>query len=129
MRNVAWLCPLIFLFLLSAGSAHATVFGEVQGIVHDPQHRPISGATVVLKSSTSALTQTTTTDRDGGFRFQAVPFGEYAVTVAQTGFSSLTQPLSLASGTSPILHFELSIEVVQQSVPSSDKRTKRTSTR
>jgi hypothetical protein len=116
MRKVAWLCPLIFLFLLSARSAHATVFGEVQGIVHDPQHRPISGATVVLKSSTSALTQTTTTDRDGGFRFQAVPFGEYAVTVAQTGFSSLTQPLSLASGTSPILHFELSIGVVQQSV-------------
>jgi hypothetical protein len=116
MRKVAWLCPLIFLFLLSAGSAHATVFGEVQGIVHDPQHRPISGATVVLKSSTSALTQTTTTDRDGDFRFQAVPFGEYAVTVTQAGFASLTQPLSLASGTSPILHFELPIGVVQESI-------------
>jgi len=116
MRKAAWLFALIFLPLLSARSAHATVFGEVQGIVHDPQHRPISGATVVLKSSTSALTQTTTTDRDGDFRFQAVPFGDYAVTVAQTGFASLTQPLSLASGTSPILHFELSIGVVQESV-------------
>jgi hypothetical protein len=116
MRKVAWLCSLIFLLLLSAESAHATVFGEVQGIVHDPQHRPIGGATVVLKSSTSALTRTTTTDSDGAFRFQAVPFGAYAVTVTQTGFAFLTQPLSLASGTSPILHFELSIEVVQQSV-------------
>jgi TonB dependent receptor/Carboxypeptidase regulatory-like domain/TonB-dependent Receptor Plug Domain len=114
MRRLAWLLPLVFSFSLC--SAHATVFGEIQGIVHDPQHRPIHGATVVLRSGTSDLTQSLTTDQDGGFRFQTVPFGDYSITVSQAGFASFTQPLSLASGTSPILHFELSVAPVQQSV-------------
>jgi TonB dependent receptor/Carboxypeptidase regulatory-like domain/TonB-dependent Receptor Plug Domain len=118
MRKPAWLFALVVLFvvLFPLWSAHATVFGQVQGIVHDPQHRPISGAEVVLKSSTSALSQSTNSDHDGAFRFQAVPFGDYAIAVSQTGFASATQAFSLASGTSPILHFELSIEVVKQSV-------------
>ena len=114
MRRFVWLFPLLFLVLLRP--AYATVFGEVQGIVHDPQHRPIAGATVVLKSTNSALSQTATTDREGGFRFQSIPFGYYNITVSATGFASYTQLYSLASGTSPILHFELAIETVKQSV-------------
>jgi hypothetical protein len=114
LRKLLWLFPLLFLFSLHA--AYGSVFGEIQGIVHDPQHRPVSGATVVLKSNTSAFTQTLTTDRDGSFRFQTVPFGDYTVAVSQSGFASFTQPLSLASGTSPILHFELAVATVQQSI-------------
>ncbi len=118
MRNLAGLLPvaILSLFLLSLRPALGAVFGEVQGVVHDPQHRPLSGATVVLKSATSAFTQSKSTDRDGGFRFQAVPFGQYTVTVSQTGFASFTQPISLASGTSPILHVELSLATVNESI-------------
>jgi hypothetical protein len=114
MRKLVWLFPLLFLFSLSP--AHATIFGEVQGIVHDPQHRPIAGTKVVIKSATSDFSQTTTTDRDGSFRFQTIPLGDYTLTISQAGFASLTQPVSLASSTSPILHFELAIETVRQSV-------------
>jgi len=42
-----------FLFVVSlfiALPAFATVFGTVRGIVHDPQHRPVSGIQVVLKA-------------------------------------------------------------------------------
>jgi hypothetical protein len=118
LRKVACLFPLVVLLCLwgAPATAHATVFGEIQGIVHDPQHRPISGALVVLKSQNSDLAQSMTTDRDGAFRFQTVPFGNYSVTVAQPGFAPYVQPLALASGTSPILHFELAIETVKQSV-------------
>ncbi len=118
MRKVAGSFPLalLYVFLFPISYAHATVFGEVQGIVHDPQHRPINGATVVLKSSTSALSQSMTTDQEGAFRFQTVPFGDYVITVSQPGFASLTQPVALASGTSPILHFELPIETVKESI-------------
>ena len=114
MRRVAWLFPL--LLLCSLRLAHATVFGEVQGVVHDPQHRPISGAKVVLQSSNSAYVLTAQTTTDGAFRFQAVPFGEYSITVSQTGFATFTQLYALASGTSPILHFELAVATVTQSV-------------
>ncbi len=118
MRKAAcsFLLVFLFAFFLKVEEARATVFGEIQGVVHDPQHRPIGGATVVIKSATSALTESTSTDSGGTFRFQTVPFGDYAVTVAQAGFATFTQPLSLASATSPILHFELSIATVKESV-------------
>ena len=45
---------LVLLAVLAAGSyGFATIFGSARGIVHDPQHRPIEGATVVLKAKTS----------------------------------------------------------------------------
>jgi hypothetical protein len=34
--------------LLACTLAHATIFGRVLGIVHDPQHRPVAGASVKL---------------------------------------------------------------------------------
>ena len=131
MRKPACSLLLVFLFacFLHVETAQATVFGEIQGIVHDPQHRPIAGATVVLKSATSAFTLSMSTDSSGAFRFQTVPFGEYAVTVSQTGFATFTQPLSLASATSPILHFELSIATVKESVAIVGQPSPPTSTR
>jgi TonB dependent receptor/Carboxypeptidase regulatory-like domain/TonB-dependent Receptor Plug Domain len=114
MRKLAWFFP--FLLLFSIKPAHATVFGQVQGIVHDPQHRPIPGAKVVLQSTNSAYTVSAETDSDGAFRFQTVPFGVYSITLSQAGFASFSQVFSLASGTSPIMHFGLAIATVRQSV-------------
>ena len=69
-----------YVFLLAAAllvfglAARATVFGGVQGIVHDPQHRPIPGAQVQLKSATSDWSQQTQTNQDGEFEFATVPY-------------------------------------------------------
>ena len=38
---------LLFVIALSI-PMHANVFGHVQGVVHDPQHRPLPGAEVTL---------------------------------------------------------------------------------
>jgi hypothetical protein len=95
--------------------AQATIFGKVQGIVHDPQHRPIVGATVVLKAITSAYTLTTQTDGEGGFSFAAVTVGDYSVTVTQQGFDSSMQTVTVNSNSAPVLHFQLSLTSVQQS--------------
>ena len=75
--------------LLLASSAFATIFGTVRGVVHDPQHRPISDATVQLKSATSDWTQTAQTDQGGGFSFSAVPVGGYLVLVKKNGYTGL----------------------------------------
>ncbi len=118
MRKFSFILRAVCLFsiLLPVQRAHGTVYGQIQGIVHDPQHRPIFAARAELKSTGSSSVQVLETDRDGTFRFQIVAFGDYTLTVSAPGFASLTQQITLASGTSPILHFELPIATVQQSV-------------
>src|ERR1700680_3247364 len=88
MRGVL---KLLFAVLFLSVPALATVFGTVRGIVHDPQHRPIADAKVTLKAKDSDYTQTAQTDTEGGFHFDAVPLGEYSVTVSQAGFATLEQ--------------------------------------
>src|ERR1700723_3687514 len=100
--------------LLFATIAHATVFGKIQGIVHDPQHRPIAGATVVMKSTPSAYTETTQTDDDGQFSFAAVTVGDYAVTASLQGFDTVTQNTTVTSGSAPVLHFQLRLSSVNE---------------
>src|SRR5580704_1379550 len=111
---------LVFFFLLavalgvSAPLARATIFGSVRGIVHDPGHRPISGATVTLKSAASSWSEITQTADDGGFTFNPVPLGDYELTVDHAGFESSKQTITIASDTSPLLHLPLRISAVNQ---------------
>jgi outer membrane cobalamin receptor len=111
-------CPLLFLaVLLMADSASSgTVFGTVRGIVHDPQHRPVPDIQVVLKAKSSEFTQTTQTDANGEFHFDAVPLVEYTVTVSNPGFASIEQTVTVLSGTAPVLHFELQLASQNQSI-------------
>jgi hypothetical protein len=106
---------------LSAGGVFATIFGTVRGIVHDPQHRPIEGATVTLKSATSDWTQTVQTDQDGSFSIAAVPVGDYLVTVAKTGFAEEQEKVTVVSDSSPILHYQLQIGTVKETTVVSEE--------
>ena len=75
--------------LLIALAASATIFGSIRGIVHDPEHRPISGANVTLKATSSDWTKSGTTNANGEFEFNAVPLGQYSVTVTSPGLRML----------------------------------------
>jgi len=101
--------------LLSAPPARATVFGKVQGIVHDPNHRPIASAQVTLHAARSAFAQTTTTNQDGEFTFTSIPLGEYFVSITAPGFAAIKQQITVVSGSSDVLHFQLPIAAVEQS--------------
>jgi len=103
------------LFLI-AGAAFATVFGTVRGIVHDMQHRPMADVTVVLKAKNSDYAQTTQSDVNGDFHFDAVPLGEYTITVSEANFAVQEQSLTVLSGTAPVLHFELQLASQNQSI-------------
>src|SRR5580698_9207544 len=102
--------------LLSCSLLYATIFGRVQGIVHDPQHRPVAGASVKLKAATSDFSQTAQTDANGEFSFSTVPVGDYKITITQASFETSEQSVTVGSGSSPILHFQLAIASVNQSV-------------
>ncbi|HKN73585.1 MAG TPA: TonB-dependent receptor [Candidatus Acidoferrum sp.] len=106
--------------LLFGASTFATIFGNVRGVVHDPQHRPIADARVTLKSATSDWTQTTQTDQDGAFSFSAVPVGDYQVTVTKSGFADDQQTVTVTSDSSPTLHYQLTIAAVNQTATVSE---------
>jgi hypothetical protein len=92
----------------------AAIFGRIQGIVHDPQHRPVAGASVKLQAITSDYSQTAQTDDNGEFSFTSVPVGDYRITVAQPKFDTSEQTVTVDSSSSPVLHFQLAIATLSQ---------------
>jgi hypothetical protein len=119
MVQRSWLL-LVGTFLL-ASAVFATVFGTVRGVVHDPQHRPVAGASVKLKSATSDWTEMAETDEDGTFLFTAVAVGDYLVTVTKGGFADDQQTVTVVSASTPILHFQLKIAPVNQTATVSEE--------
>jgi hypothetical protein len=107
-------CSCLALFLLCGSLVRATIFGKIQGIVHDPQHRPVSGASIKLQAITSDWSQTAQTDDNGEFSFTSVPVGDYKITVMQPKFQAAEQTVTVASNSSPILHFQLAIATLDQ---------------
>ena len=94
----------------------ATVFGNLRGVVHDPQHHPVSGAHATLQASDSAYSMTAESDNDGEFHFDAVPLGKYTVAVDAAGFAPQSQLLVVVSGSAPVLHYQLAIAAAQEKV-------------
>src|SRR6266567_1003280 len=114
MRCFFWLIiACLFAFSLRA---HATVFATVHGVVHDPQHRPVAGAHVMLKAASSQFSLHTDTDITGEFDLPEAPLGVYQLEVASTGFSTFTESITVASGTNPVLHIALDLAGANQTV-------------
>jgi len=97
------------LLLILAGTTAAAIFGSVHGVIHDPQHRPVQGAMVMLKAKASDWAKSTTSNGNGEFEFQTVPVGQYTVSVANPGFVQAQQTIEILSGTQPVVHFQLKV--------------------
>jgi len=107
---------LLAVLLLVAGSASATIFGSISGLIHDPQHRPVQGAQVTLRSTTSDWNKSGASDNSGEFRFDSVPLGNYRITVELAGFATQAQEITLTSGRDARLHFSLAIAQTKETV-------------
>jgi outer membrane receptor protein involved in Fe transport len=100
--------------ILLSSAAMGTIFGSLQGLIHDPQHRPVEGAQVTLKAGNSQWTKSMSSDANGEFRFDAVPIGNYEVVVDVPGFETQDQKLVLGSGREARLHFALAVAKANQ---------------
>src|SRR5713226_7302096 len=104
------------LMLSCAASSRASVFGDVRGIVRDPQQRVIKDAKITLRSRASELTLFAQTDDQGAFLLRGVPVGEYLVMIEASGFRKVEQPITVVSGSAPVLQFQLEVAPLSQSV-------------
>ncbi len=107
---------LLLVLLILPLSAIASVVGSVRGIIHDPQHRPVQNAMVMIHAKASDWSSTVNSDPGGNFVFNAVPLGEYVVTVAGVGFEQSRQDVMVISGSQPVLHFALSVAGTKETV-------------
>jgi len=80
----------------------------------------VQKARVVVKSSNSDYSQELTSNADGAFEATALPAGSYMVTVTAEGFGPSQQQIVVASGSAPILHFQLAIGTKSEQVTVSE---------
>ncbi|MGB9182069.1 MAG: carboxypeptidase regulatory-like domain-containing protein [Pyrinomonadaceae bacterium] len=83
----------LMLFCLSAiavAQSQATG-GQIVGTVKNPTGELVPGATVVVTNVATNLSQTLTTDDQGGFRALNLKPGDYTVEVTASGFGKSTQ--------------------------------------
>jgi hypothetical protein len=111
----------VSVFLLFATPLGATIFGRIRGIVHDPQHRPLAGASVRLQAVTSDWSQTAQSDDNGEFVFTTVPVGDYKISVSEPKFETSEQTVTVVSASSPVLHFQLTIAALNQTATVSER--------
>ncbi len=109
----------LLVFIVLNRPAFATALATVRGIVHDPNHRPVENAEVVIQSRTSNWSASTQSDSDGEFHFKAVPPGDYTLKVTAEGFSpaeQLVTAITAAEGKSAVIHVPLEIAATRQVV-------------
>src|SRR5436305_5030109 len=109
--------PVIAILLLfSSISVFASVFGTVKVIVHDPQHRPVQDAQVIVQSRSSALKLEGKTNQDGIATVLNVPAGQYDVIINASGFTAQPQPIAVASDNVQELQFALAVASAKETV-------------
>lgn len=114
MRKTLLICTFLLSFV--ALQARATVFGALRGIVHDPQHRPISGATVTLEAAHSDLKLSAVSNQAGEFTLPAIPLGDYTIFISKSGFAALKQNVTVSEDSSLTLHYMLAVASVNETV-------------
>ncbi len=85
----------------------AASVGDVYGVVHDADHRPIAAAEAELKSASSDWSRSTRSNAAGEFAFPSVPVGDYELKVTQTGIAIAVLKLTVESGAAPVTHVQL----------------------
>jgi len=111
---------LICSVLLSTVNLVASIFGSVQGLIHDPQHRPVKGVQVTIHSVSSGWRRSVGSDDSGEFHFDAVPVGDYMVMVDASGFAPQQQNVSIISDREVKLHYVLTVANSKETVTVTD---------
>src|ERR1039457_1232757 len=94
--SVALVC-----FALSLGWALSSFAQSSSGMVHgsvlDPSGAVIAGAVVTIQNPVSHYTRITASDSQGKFELDNIPYNNYHLTVAATGFQAGTQDIDVRS--------------------------------
>jgi hypothetical protein len=91
-----WLRAVIVLAITLSGFVSLTTayaqqtFGNVRGILKDPNGAVVAGAKVTLLDSKTNTSQSTQTTGSGEYEFKNILAGDYQITIEASGFKKLT---------------------------------------
>jgi hypothetical protein len=107
---------LIALFFFCATAAFAQFTSSVQGTVQDPSGASVPKATVHLTNKDTQLTQTTTADADGNYRFVSLAPGAYQITAEAAGFAKSEANVTLLTEQNLNLPLTLKVGAVTEAL-------------
>ncbi|HTC35181.1 MAG TPA: TonB-dependent receptor [Bryobacteraceae bacterium] len=101
MRRSATCCVFLLLSFASSVTTYAQSSsansGTVRGTVLDPSGAAIAGATVEIQNPVSRYNKTVQSDSQGNFEFDNVPYNNYHLSAAATGFQGGEQDVNVRS--------------------------------
>src|SRR6476469_5142951 len=103
--------------LMAAATATAfaqTSTSRITGRVVDAKQASIAGANVTVTNEATGVTQTQTTTESGLYAFEALPVGNYTVTVEQNGFKKFLKTANHLEVNNP-LTADVTLEIGQVS--------------
>jgi len=119
------LAVIVFTFVaLATASAQQTVNNaSLSGRVVDPSGAVIADAQVTATQTATNISRTTSTSRDGRFRFPYLSIGTYSVHVLRQGFAEADRSIALTVGADFDLQIALSLAGTRTSVNVSSQST------
>jgi len=81
-----------FAAVLAVPLAAQSTFGTILGTIRDASGSVVMGAQLTLLNTGTQAARSATTDDNGDYAFRNIDVGAYQVTVAATGFQTLTLP-------------------------------------
>lgn len=110
---------LLFCFpILICGLARAQDFGagSISGTVTDTSGAVIPGVKVTVNNPVSGLSRTTTTDSNGEFSIENLPYNSYSITASAKGFAVSSQTISIISSLPKKVRFTMKVGSTTQTV-------------
>jgi hypothetical protein len=117
MRTAALIFNAALCLLIASNPCWAQIqIGTVRGAVTDSAGAALQGAVVMLENSVTGYRNLATTDEQGAFTFNNVPFDSFLLRVESKGFQSVAQTLRVRSNIPVTLDIKLSVSGVGEAV-------------
>ncbi|HTM51801.1 MAG TPA: TonB-dependent receptor [Bryobacteraceae bacterium] len=91
-------------------------YASLSGRVSDPTGAGVEGARITARDTRTNLTSTTTTDREGRFRFSYLKPGPCEVKASQPGFANAVRTLNLTVGSAFEMPLVLAVASAEESI-------------
>ncbi|MEI6246479.1 MAG: carboxypeptidase regulatory-like domain-containing protein, partial [Acidobacteriota bacterium] len=116
LREIVRVVVLLLLVCAPAAAQETVNYASVSGVVSDATSGVLPGAVVTARAIDTNVATTSTTTKDGRFRFSYLKVGAYDIHVQLAGFASVTRRLSLNAGAAVELPVTLTVGGASTSV-------------